>query len=80
MGKSAATILTHTGWARSVAGIGPYLTLFSRAGLTRESVDAYVTTAENPRVAGGSRLTVCPAGNGFCAGAQNWGSHSANQK
>jgi hypothetical protein len=45
-GKSAATVLTDTGWARSVAGIGPYLTLFSRAGLTRESVDAYVTTAE----------------------------------
>ena len=46
MGKSATTVLTHTGWARSVAGIGPYLTLFSRGGLTRESVDAYVTTAE----------------------------------
>ena len=46
MGKSAATVLTHTGWARSVAGIGPYLTLFSRAGLTRESVDASVAAAE----------------------------------
>ena len=46
MGKSAATVLTDTGWARSVAGIGPYLTLFSRAGLSRESVDASVAAAE----------------------------------
>ncbi len=41
-GESAATILAATGWARSVAGIGPYLTLFSRGGLSRESVDAAV--------------------------------------
>jgi DNA glycosylase AlkZ-like len=41
-GKSAAEILGRTGWARSVGGVGPYLTLFSRAGLSRESVDADV--------------------------------------
>jgi Winged helix DNA-binding domain len=39
-GKSAAEILGRVGWARSVGGVGPYLTLFSRAGLSRESVDA----------------------------------------
>jgi hypothetical protein len=41
-GRSAAEVLGRTGWARSVGGVGPYLTLFSRAGLSRESVDADV--------------------------------------
>jgi Winged helix DNA-binding domain len=41
-GKSATEVLSRTGWARSVGGVGPYLTLFSRAGLSRESVDASV--------------------------------------
>lgn len=39
-GRQAAEVLGRTGWARSVGGVGPYLTLFSRAGLSRESVDA----------------------------------------
>ena len=33
MGASAAHVLERTGWARSVGGVGPYLTLFARAGL-----------------------------------------------
>lgn len=41
-GKSAAQVLERAGWARSVGGTGPYLTLFSRAGLSREKVDADV--------------------------------------
>ena len=41
-GKSAAEVLEQSGWARSVGGVGPYLTLFSRAGLSREQVDADV--------------------------------------
>jgi len=45
-GKSAAEVLGRTGWARSVGGVGPYLTLFSRAGLGRESVDASVANLE----------------------------------
>jgi hypothetical protein len=45
-GKSAAEVLGRTGWARSVGGTGPYLTLFSRAGLGRESVDASVAKLE----------------------------------
>jgi hypothetical protein len=45
-GQSAATILATTGWARSVAGIGPYLTLFSRGGLRREAVDAAVAATD----------------------------------
>src|SRR5262245_990500 len=42
-GKDAAAILERTGWARSVAGAGPYLTLFARGGVTREAADAAVT-------------------------------------
>ncbi|HWY47234.1 MAG TPA: crosslink repair DNA glycosylase YcaQ family protein [Bryobacteraceae bacterium] len=44
--KSAAEVLGRTGWARSVGGTGPYLTLFSRAGLNREEVDASVAKLE----------------------------------
>ena len=38
-GKPAAAVLEQTGWARTVGGAGPYLTLFARAGLGREQVD-----------------------------------------
>jgi hypothetical protein len=36
----------RTGWARSIAGAGPYLTLFARAGIGRDAVDAAVERAE----------------------------------
>ena len=45
-GKPAAEVLGRTGWARSLGGVGPYLTLFSRASLGRESVDASVAKLE----------------------------------
>ena len=45
-GKSAAEVLQQCGWARSVGGVGPYLTLFSRAGLSREQVDKAVEKLE----------------------------------
>ena len=45
-GKSAAEVLGRTGWARSVGGTGPYLSLFSRAGLSRETVDLSVAKLE----------------------------------
>ncbi len=38
-GSTPASVLEKAGWARSVAGSGPYLTFFSRAGLSREAVD-----------------------------------------
>jgi hypothetical protein len=41
-GLSAGEVLARTGWARSVAGAGPYLTLFSRAGLSRAEIDKAV--------------------------------------
>jgi hypothetical protein len=39
-GKDATTVLAETGWARSVGGAAPYLTLFARAGVSREAADA----------------------------------------
>jgi hypothetical protein len=42
MGANAAEVLAQTGWARSVGGVGPYLTLFSRAGISREAADRAV--------------------------------------
>jgi hypothetical protein len=41
-GSSAAEVLERTGWARSVGGSAPYLGLFARARLDRETVDADV--------------------------------------
>jgi hypothetical protein len=38
-GRAADQILADTGWARSVGGVGPYLTLFARGGLSRQTVD-----------------------------------------
>jgi hypothetical protein len=45
-GKSAAAVLVQAGWARSVGGVSPYLTLFARAGITREQADAAVKKIE----------------------------------
>ena len=45
-GKSAAEVLAKTGWARSIGGAAPYLTLFARAGLSREAIDQDVTNGE----------------------------------
>jgi hypothetical protein len=41
-GAPPADILRDTGWARSVGGAGPYLTLFARGGTSREAVDLAV--------------------------------------
>ena len=41
-GAAPAAVLARSGWARSVAGVGPYLTVQSRSGLGREAVDAAV--------------------------------------
>jgi hypothetical protein len=45
-GASPAAILEETGWARSVGGVGPYFTLFSRGGITREDADRAVEALE----------------------------------
>lgn len=44
--KSAAGVLEQSGWARSVGGAGPYLTLFSRAGIGRRDADVAVATQQ----------------------------------
>ena len=41
-GNPPAEVLEQTGWARSVGGVGPYLTLFARAGNSREAADKAV--------------------------------------
>ncbi len=39
-GVTAAAALAQTGWARSVGGASPYVTLFARTGASRADVDA----------------------------------------
>lgn len=41
-GATPAQVLERAGWARSVGGTTPYLTLFSRAGVRRAEADAAV--------------------------------------
>jgi hypothetical protein len=41
-GKSAAKVLERTGWVRGLGGVGTYLALYARAGLSRESVDGAI--------------------------------------
>jgi hypothetical protein len=45
-GATPASILAHSGWARSVAGCGPYLTIQSRSGASREAIDQAVAQVE----------------------------------
>jgi DNA glycosylase AlkZ-like len=45
-GKNPATVLERAGWARSVGGVGPYVTLFARAGTRRADADAAVKNLE----------------------------------
>jgi hypothetical protein len=45
-GKPPAEVLSETGWARSVGGANPYLTLFARAGTRRETADSSVAKLE----------------------------------
>src|SRR5687767_13943402 len=45
-GSSASQVLAETVWARSVGGAAPYLTLFSRARVSREAADAAAAKLE----------------------------------
>jgi Winged helix DNA-binding domain len=45
-GQSPAAILARSGWARSVGGAAPYLTLFARAGTSRERADSALVDVE----------------------------------
>ena len=46
IGATPATILERTGWARSVGGSSPYLTLYARGKTSREAVDAAAARQE----------------------------------
>ena len=41
-GSNAADVFAKAGWARSIGGANPYMTLFARAGIRREQADAEV--------------------------------------
>jgi hypothetical protein len=45
-GKSAAETLEQTGWARSVGGAAPYLTIHARTGASRQEIDAALANLE----------------------------------
>jgi len=45
-GATPQEVLARAGWSRSVGGSSPYLTLFACAGLSREAVDAAVTSLQ----------------------------------
>lgn len=45
-GAAPAEVLSRAGWARSVGGAAPYLTLFSRAGTSREAIDKAVAALQ----------------------------------
>jgi len=45
LGTDPASVLAETGWARSVGGSAPYLSLFARCGASRERMDADLAAA-----------------------------------
>lgn len=45
-GGTCASVLSRAGWARSIGGSNPYLTLWSRTGCSREAVDADVASLQ----------------------------------
>jgi hypothetical protein len=45
-GASPAVALERAGWARSVGGAGPYLSIFSRTGASRADIDQAVAATE----------------------------------
>src|SRR6185437_11516641 len=45
-GAAPAEVLGRAGWARSVGGSAPYLTLFARAGVRRAQADAALARLE----------------------------------
>src|SRR4030081_1018125 len=59
---TAAEVIEHAGWMRSVGGVGPYLGLFARAGISREQADAHVAALKlHDPPAAGCAPSVAPA-------------------
>jgi hypothetical protein len=46
LGRTPAEVLDQSGWARSVGGAGPYVSVFARARTSRETADAAVANVE----------------------------------
>jgi Winged helix DNA-binding domain len=79
--KSAAEVLERTGWARSVGGVGPYLTLFARAGASREAVDASVASLQIHELPSARGCTYVLPASDFALGlkvAQSFGGSEMN--
>ena len=76
-GAAPAAVLARSGWARSVGGVGPYLTLFSRAGISREAADRAVADLEIHELPAARNCTyVLPAEDfalGLTVGRPFWG-------
>ena len=63
-GQAPASVLEQAGWSRSLGGVGPYLTLFARAGTSREAADAAVANLEIHELPSARGCTyVVPAGD-----------------
>ncbi len=67
-GKSASEILERAGWARSVGGVAPYLTLFSRGGIGREAVDQAVAKLQIHELPSARGCTYVLPANDFALG------------
>ena len=80
-GQSPAEVLSKTGWARSVGGANPYLTLFSRAGTRREATDAAASALEIHELPSARGCTYVVPASDFALAltiAQNFGAGEMN--
>lgn len=69
-GSDAADVFTRAGWARSVGGANPYLTLFARAGISRAQADADVLALKIHELPTARRCTYVLGADDFAWGLQ----------
>src|SRR5580704_5329395 len=67
-GEPPAAVLERAGWSRSVGGVGPYLTLFARAGTSRETADEAVKKLEIHELPAARRCTYVLPSRDFALG------------
>lgn len=65
---SPAQVLERAGWARSVGGVGPYLTLFARARTTRQAADEAAARLEIHELPSARGCTYVLPGRDFALG------------
>jgi|SRR5579872_3458686 len=78
-GAAPAEVLEQSGWARSVGGVGPYLTLFARAGTSREAADAAVARLEIHELPAARGCTYVLPTKDFALGLKAGESFAANE-